>query len=95
MATPILMASGTDQRVVSGVDQTFTGVDLVPVTPNDTTDLPIHARDIRAQGAGTIRITTYLGNVRNTNIAANERLGVYVKRVHATGTTATGIEAIL
>lgn len=75
--------------------KTFTALDIVPITPNDSTDLVTNARSIRAAGAGTLRITTISGNVRNTNIAANEVLLVGASRIHATGTTATGIEAMI
>lgn len=95
MVTQNLQALGTDHRVSGGLDQTFVAVDVVPVTPSDTADLPAHARAIRAQAAGTLRILTYNHHVRNTFIAAGELLPVYVKRVYATGTTATGIEALL
>jgi len=74
---------------------TFSAVDIVPVTPNDTVDLAQPARAIRAQGAGTLRITSGVGIVRDTNIAANQTLDVVALRVHATGTTATGIEALI
>lgn len=95
MATQNLQALGTEYRVSGGLDQTFVAVDIVPVVASDTVDLPSHARAIRATGDGTLRITTYNGNVRNTSIAAGEILPVYAIRVHATGTTATGLEALL
>lgn len=79
---------------ISNVD-IFVATDIVPVTPNNNNDLPKHARALRAQGAGTIRITTFAGAVRNTNIAAGEILPVYAVRVHTSGTTATGIEALI
>lgn len=74
---------------------TIVGTDLVPITPNDDTDLDLFARAIRVGGAGTLRITTLRGNVRNTSVAAGELLLVGARRVHETGTTATGLEAIL
>lgn len=73
----------------------YVALDIVPITPNDSVDLVSPARAIRAAGAGTLRITTYTGAVRNTNIAAGERLEVYASRVHAAGTTATGLEALV
>lgn len=94
-AHPVLQAAGTDVRIAAGVDQTFVAVDVVPVTPSDTVDLASHARAIRAQTGGTLRITTYLNQVRDTFIADGELLPVYARRVHAAGTSATGIEALL
>lgn len=74
------------------------GIDIQPITPNDSADLPKTARSIRCspQGtAGTLRITTSSGAVRNTAIAVGELLPIGASRVHATGTTATGLEAII
>ena len=74
------------------------GSDLVPVTPNDAADLAKPARVIRCRpdgAAGTLRITTFDGAVRNTYIAAGEELQIATLRVHATGTTATNLEAII
>lgn len=95
MVTQNLQALGTDHRVSGGLEQTFVAVDVLPVTPSDSADLPAHARAIRAQAGGSIRITTYNDNVRNTFITDGELLPVYAKRIHATGTTAAGIEALL
>ena len=75
--------------------ETFTARDLPPVTPSDTVDLPVTARAIRCKGTGgTLRITTGAGFVRDTSISTGENLIVQVVRVHSTGTTATGLEAM-
>lgn len=66
--------------------------DLVPVTPNDGEDIPV-ARALYVSGAGTLRITTRRGHVRNIPNAVEGYHPVFVRRVHATGTTATGILA--
>lgn len=95
MVTQNLQALGSGQRVSGGLDQTFVAVDVIPVTPSNTVDLPTHARALRARVGGDLRIETYNGEVRNTFIADGELLPVYAKRIHATGTTATGIEALL
>lgn len=75
------------------------GIDLVPVVPSDTVDLTQAARMIRCKpatgAAGTVRLTTANGQIRNTSIALGETLAVSATRVHATGTTATGLEAII
>lgn len=73
-------------------------MDLVPVTPSDSTDLVVTGRAIRCQPAGTagtLRFTAWNGQIRNTSIAAGELLVVAVVRVHATGTTATGLEVAI
>ena len=84
------MAIGNIQNI-----DIFVAIDIEPVTPNDTADLPNQARAIRATSGGTLRITTYRGIVRNTRIATGEVLQVYASRIHATGTTATGLEALI
>lgn len=95
MVAQNLQALGTDHRVSGGLEQTFVAVGIKAVTPSDTVDLPIHARAIRAQAGGTIRFTSYRDEVDNTFITDGELLPVYAKRIHETGTSATGIEALL
>lgn len=76
-----------------------TGDDIVPIAPNDSSDLATPARAIRCKPttgqSGTIRVTTGAGAIRNTEITQGETLNVFVTRVHTTGTTATGLEAII
>ena len=75
---------------------TFTAIDIVPVTPSDTVDLTVSARAIRCTGAsGTLRITSLRGNVRNTTIVTGEVLPVGATRIHETGTAASGLEALI
>lgn len=74
---------------------TFSAADVLPVTPSNTVDLPFIARAIRARAGGDIRITSGAGIVRDTFIGDGELLPVAVTRIHATGTTATGIEALM
>lgn len=79
-------------------DSTSVAMDLVPITPNDSVDLATTARAIRCRpdgAAGTLRVTTWQGVVRNTYIEAGGVLGCAVSRVHSTGTTATNLEAML
>ena len=74
------------------------GLDLIPVTPNDSADLPAAGRAIRCRpdgAAGTVRFMPVGGEtLRNTAIAAGETINVAVQRVHATGTTATNLEVL-
>lgn len=73
---------------------TFSAGDVMPVTPSDTVDLPFIARAIRAKVGGDLRITSGAGIVRDTFIGEGELLPVTAIRIHATGTTATGLEAL-
>lgn len=77
------------------ISSTFSALDLVPVTPSDSVNLTVAARALRIGTGGTLRITTLSGIVRNTNVGDGEMFIVGVLRVHATGTTATGIEAMI
>lgn len=75
-----------------------TGGDLIPVTPNDSVDLATAGRAIRCRPdgtAGTLRFRNAAGVQRDTAIAVGEMLLVGVSRIHATGTTATGLEIII
>ncbi|MEL8055701.1 MAG: hypothetical protein AAGK66_06085 [Pseudomonadota bacterium] len=78
--------------------QSDPGIDLVPITPNDGLDLLRPARAIRCRPdgtAGTLSIVTAEGNQRDTYINAGEALAVQVRRVRATGTSASGLEAYI
>ncbi len=82
-------------QLAGGVGPDGPGYDLVPVAGDDNTDLTVPARSIRCSpggAAGTLRFTAHTGEVRNTSIALGETLPVVALRIHATGTTATGLE---
>jgi len=81
-----------------GSDQTVTGIDIIPITPDDDVDLDPHVRAIRCKNTGTsgaLVIRTFIGEDRTTHIVAGETLEVYASRVLASGTTATGLEGIV
>ncbi len=69
--------------------------DIAPVTPNDSTDLPNVAVALYAEGAGTIAFVTEAGELRTVGVTDYALLPVGVRRVHATGTTATGLHALM
>ncbi len=64
------------------------------VTPNDGADLPKVFARITAVGAGNIAVVCSGGGSVTLGIAAGGVLPVFVDRVLATGTTATGIVAL-
>jgi hypothetical protein len=87
-----------NELMLSGMDSTSVAVDLVPIVPNDSVDLPETARAIRCKptgAAGTVRFVSWRGELRNTSIEAGGELRVAALRVHATGTTATDLEAMI
>ena len=66
------------------------GVDHSVVTPDDDNDLPSVARFLRCQEVGTVAIVTAAGNASSfTFYNQGEYFFGGVKRVKATGTTAT------
>ena len=64
------------------------------VTPNDGADLPKPFARITAATAGNIQVTCSGGGTVVLGIAAGGVLPVFVDRVWATLTTATGITAL-
>jgi hypothetical protein len=65
----------------------------VEITPSDTTDLPALARGLWIGGAGAVRVILAddPSPVTFSGVAAGTLLPVIVRRVLATGTTATSI----
>lgn len=88
------------RKAWDAVDDESPGSDVVPITPNDSTDVSttqgsdtlVGVRALRANTAGTIKVTTAAGNDRVMNFLAGETRPIFATRVWATGTTATGIE---
>ncbi|MBP9181975.1 MAG: hypothetical protein KBF78_02485 [Fuscovulum sp.] len=69
--------------------------DLLPVTPSDSSDLPVVALALYVQTGGSLSIVTEAGNTRAVTVADFSILPVGVRRVHLTGTTAAGIHAMV
>lgn len=62
------------------------------VTPNDTTNLAISTRRIRANASGVITLIGIDGVTTACNFLAGESRDIQATRILATGTTCTGIE---
>ncbi len=70
--------------------------DIVPVTPDDATDLPDAAIALYVTTGGDIAIDCVRGKAtRIVTVGDQSLLPVGVTRVRATGTTATGIHALV
>ena len=68
--------------------------DAVAVTPSDTVDQFYDT--LYVGGAGAVKVMTSRGNqVTLTAVPAGTRLPLRVRRVYATGTTATGIVGLV
>lgn len=69
--------------------------DLVPVTPNNGADLPVTAVALYVETGGTVVFDSVAGMTRTVQVADFAILPVGTRRVRATGTTATGIHALV
>lgn len=69
--------------------------DIMPVTPSDATVLANTAIGLYVEAAGTLVFETAKGEVRTVAVGALSILPVGARRVLATGTTASGIHALV
>lgn len=83
MANPLRQYDKASRALVRGI----------AVTPSDSADLPFTTRELRFAGAGNVKVTWADGSEGTHAVAAGERVEWAVTRIHATGTSATGIEA--
>jgi len=80
--------AGVGKRGLDSADDYF------PVTPDDSNDLTIEARALVIATGGVLVVQTPAGTQRTMTVPS----GVFpgrVKRVYSTGTTATGITALV
>ena len=64
------------------------------VTPDDTADLVRVTTGLSVATPGTVRVTTLDGSVAAISVHPGNPFPIIVRRVWATGTTATGIRAL-
>ncbi|MET4104531.1 hypothetical protein ABIE58_003984 [Roseovarius sp. MBR-78] len=69
--------------------------DALPVTPSDTIDLPDVAIGLYVETGGMVSLISATGETRSLSVADFSLLPLGVRRVHATGTTAQGIHALV
>lgn len=69
--------------------------DMIPVAPDDATDLPTTAVALYAEGGGTVAFVSASGQSRTVSVTDFALLPVGITRVMATGTTATGLHAMV
>lgn len=70
------------------------GIDYAPVTPDDNADLSDTAVSLYVEAGGAVSFTSQKGIDRTVVLPDHGFLTCGVRRVRATGTTATGIHAI-
>lgn len=64
------------------------------IAPSDSTDLAQVTRALNVAAAGLVRVRTVGGDTADVYVAAGVAFPIRVRRVHATGTTATGIRGL-
>ncbi|MGJ8582762.1 MAG: spike base protein, RCAP_Rcc01079 family [Marinosulfonomonas sp.] len=69
--------------------------DILPVSPDDVTELPDVAIALYIETGGTLSLLTARGGQRSVSVADHSILPVGTRRVNASGTTATGIHAMV
>lgn len=70
------------------------GRDYAPVTPSDVTDLPTPAISLYIETGGAVSFVSATGQTRTVQAPDFGWLLCGVRRVRATGTTASGIHAV-
>ena len=68
--------------------------DYFPITPDDGTDLTYETREIIVAVGGTLAVQKRNGDAVTLTLPAG-RFALVIKRVLATGTTATGITGVV
>lgn len=69
--------------------------DILPVTPNDTQDLEAVASALYIETGGAISFVTVRNQTRTVILGDLALLPIGVRRVLASGTTASGIHALV
>lgn len=69
--------------------------DISLIVPDDNSDFPDVAVALYVESGGAITITTEAGQTRTVQVADFSILPVAVRRLRATGTTATGVHAMV
>ena len=71
------------------------GSDYLPVTPDDAAPLPEPAICLYVETGGTVSFTSLRGTQRTVAVGDGGWLLCGVRAVQATGTTATGLHAVV
>lgn len=69
--------------------------DIIPVIPDDSVEMTHVALALYIETGGTVSLITLHGQSRNVLVADHAILPVACRRVNATGTTASGIHAMV
>lgn len=82
--------------IFAAADDTLTSpaTDIEEITPSDVADLAYMTKSLNVATPGVVRVTTETGTISDVFIAAGLPFPLRVRRVWATGTTATGIRGL-
>lgn len=69
--------------------------DALPVTPSNSEDLSMPAIALYIETGGTLSVITATGATRSLSVADFSFLPLGIRRVRASGTTASGIHALI
>ena len=69
--------------------------DIILVTTDDVTEMNEVAVALYVETGGALSVLTARGGTRSINVTDNSILPVGIRRVNATGTTASGIHAMV
>lgn len=83
-----------DPFATDPVTLTTPACDVEEIVPDDGTDLTHVTKALNAATAGSVRVTTEAGTVAEIFLAAGAVFPLRVRRVWATGTTATGLRGL-
>lgn len=68
--------------------------DVIAVTPSDSVDLVSNSKAIIVAVGGALKLTTVAGNTSTITVPAGQ-FSIRATRIWSTGTTATGITALV
>ena len=69
--------------------------DMLPITPTDGVEFAEVAIGLFVENGGSISLVTARGGARVVQVAGNTILPLGVRQINATGTSATGIHAMV
>lgn len=86
-----------NRSTFSGRDDTISAVEAITITPDDATDLSNITRGLYIGATGNVRVLLLYDTTPVTFVGAvkGSILPIRVKRVYATGTTATDLVGLL
>jgi hypothetical protein len=89
------MTAAADQFSSNQASRTDSGRGSLAVTPSDSVELATLAQSLYVTTGGDVKFTAFDGTIDTWTVPDNFVIQVQVRLVWSTGTTATGIHAII